>query len=302
MNQPPGGGKQRLSQVPIERVRTYWDSRPCNVRHSPRPIGTPEYFDEVERRKYFVEPHIPRFAEFERWKGKRVLEIGCGIGTDTISFARHGAQVTAVDLSAASLAIARQRAEVCGLASKIQFYLGDAETLAKIVEPQPYDLIYSFGVIHHTPHPKRVLDALQQFVDPATTLKIMIYHRRSWKVVATVLRHGHGKFWRTDELVARHSEAQTGCPVTFTYTRAEARKLFEGCGFRVTEMSVDHIFPYSVRAYVSYRYQKEWYFKPMPDPVFRWLETHFGWHLCITAKTRRMSRMERAVAGHSSGN
>jgi len=54
-------------------------------------VGTREYFDEVEARKYFVEPHIPRFAEFERWQGKKVLEIGCGIGPDTVTLARQGA-------------------------------------------------------------------------------------------------------------------------------------------------------------------------------------------------------------------
>jgi 2-polyprenyl-3-methyl-5-hydroxy-6-metoxy-1,4-benzoquinol methylase len=88
-----------FEEVAITRVKDYWDTRPCNIRHSPQPVGTKEYFDEVEARKYRVEPHIPAFAEFERWRGKRVLEIGCGIGTDTVNFARHGADVTSVDLS-----------------------------------------------------------------------------------------------------------------------------------------------------------------------------------------------------------
>ena len=67
-----------FADVPIDSVRDFWNARPCNIRHSPREVGTREYFDEVERRKYFVEPHIPGFAEFERWKDRKVLEIGCG--------------------------------------------------------------------------------------------------------------------------------------------------------------------------------------------------------------------------------
>src|SRR5207344_631505 len=75
-----------MAQASIQTVQEYWDARPCNIRHSDKPVGSREYFDEVEKRKYFVEPHIPGFAEFARWSGKRVLEVGCGIGTDTISF------------------------------------------------------------------------------------------------------------------------------------------------------------------------------------------------------------------------
>src|SRR5213080_2842306 len=140
--------------VPIARVKDFWNARPCNVRHSAKPVGDREYFEEVEARKYFIEPHIPRFADFSRWAGKRVLEIGCGIGTDTINFARAGAHVTAVDLSEESLAIARERAQVYGLGDRIEFYAADAERLSAVVPPAPYDLVYSFGVVHHTPHPE----------------------------------------------------------------------------------------------------------------------------------------------------
>src|SRR5881628_1594338 len=147
-----------FQQTPLGKVQEYWNSRPCNIQHSPKEVGTREYFDEVEARKYFVEPHIPRFAEFERWKGKSVLEIGCGIGTDTINFARHGAAVTAVDLSTASIDVARQRAEVFGLSDRIQFVQGNSEELDRLVEAGKFDLVYSFGVIHHTPHPDRVID------------------------------------------------------------------------------------------------------------------------------------------------
>jgi SAM-dependent methyltransferase len=269
---------------PLARVHHYWNSRPCNLRHSQRPVGTREYFDEVEERKYFVEPHIVRFADFPSWKGKRVLEIGCGLGTDTVNFARAGARVTAVDLTERSLELARQRAEVFGLADRVRFYQANAEELSSVVPVEPYDLVYSFGVIHHTPHPENVLRQAKKYMHADSLLKVMVYHTWSWKVLWILLRASKGRVWKAAELVAKHSEAQTGCPVTFTYSRRSGKRLLEQEGFRVTDSWADHIFPYKISEYKEYRYQKEWYFRWMPRPVFRGLERAFGWHLCLTAR------------------
>ena len=273
-----------FANTSVEAVQNYWDARPCNIRHSTSPIGTRQYFEEVEVRKHLVEPHIPHFAEFDRWKGKRVLEIGCGIGTATICFARAGASVTAVDLSTKSLEIARQRAEVFGLSDRIQFYHADAEKLSGVISPAPYDLIYSFGVIHHTPHPERVIEQIRtHFVKPESLFKIMVYHRFSWKVFWILATYGRCQFWKLDELIARYSEAQTGCPITYSYGRSDLSRLLRS-GFKANDMFVDHIFPYRIQEYVQYRYVKEWYFRYLPPAVFRRLEQTFGWHLCATAQ------------------
>jgi 2-polyprenyl-3-methyl-5-hydroxy-6-metoxy-1,4-benzoquinol methylase len=268
----------------ISDVRRYWDARPCNIRHSPKPVGSREYFDEVEARKYLVEPHIPGFAEFERWRGKRVLEVGCGIGTDSVNFARAGAQLTAVDLSSESLRIARERAEVMGVVDRIDFRQANAEELTSVVDDGPYDLIYSFGVIHHTPRPEAALAQMRALTAPGGTLKLMVYHRRSWKVFWILAVQERGRFWKADELIAKHSEAQTGCPVTFAYTRREGRILVERNGFRVDDIHVDHVFPYRISDYFEYRYVKEPYFRWMPEPLFRAFERRLGWHLLITAE------------------
>ena len=266
--------------IAIGEVREFWNRRPCNIRHSTKAIGSREYFDEVEARKYLVEPHIPTFAEFPRWKGKRVLEIGCGIGTDTMNFARAGAEVTAVDLSEKSLEIARQRASVYGL-SNIQFFHGNAEELTSFVPAGGYDLIYSFGVIHHTPHPERVIEQLLLCSRPGTALKMMVYHRNSWKALQILLREGHGAFWKFSELLERYSEAQTGSPVTYAYTPSTVRDLLRG--FTTDSVAIDHIFPYRIPDYLQYRYVRLWYFRYLPAPVFRGLERRLGWHLCVNA-------------------
>jgi 2-polyprenyl-3-methyl-5-hydroxy-6-metoxy-1,4-benzoquinol methylase len=264
----------------IDDVREFWDRRPCNIRHSSKPVGSRAYFDEVQARKYFVEPHIPAFAQFDRWEGKRILEVGCGIGTDTVNFARAGAQVTAVDVSEKSLVIAQQRARVYGL-SNIRFFHGNAEELGSFLPLETYDLIYSFGVLHHTPQPERAMDQLRMYCRPGTVLKVMVYNRYSWKALEILLWEGHGTFWNFSELLQRHSEAQTGSPVTYSYTRRSIRKILRG--FVIDSLQVEHIFPYRISDYVQYQYRKVWYFRAMPEPAFRWLANHFGWHLCVTA-------------------
>ena len=268
----------------IDAVQAYWDARPCNIRHSPSPVGTRQYFDEVEARKYMVEPHIPLFAQFDRWNGKKVLEIGCGIGTDTINFARAGAYVTAVDLSPKSIELAQQRAEMFGLRDHIQFHVADAEALSGTVPPEPYDLVYSFGVIHHTPHPQRIIEQIREhYAGNDTVFKCMVYYKHAWKVYAILLREGHGAFWRLEELVARNSEAETGCPITRTYSKTGVQRLLQP-GFRVEDVRVEHIFPYKVADYMRYRYVRAWYIRALPTWVFRALEQRLGWHLLVTAR------------------
>jgi len=271
-----------FESVPLSDVQDYWNARPCNIRHSTKPVGTMEYFNEVEQRKYKVEPHIPGFAEFEKWRGKRVLEIGCGIGTDTINFARAGAQVTAVDLSEKSIAMARRRAEVFGLADRIRFVQADSEHLSEYLPAEQFDLIYSFGVIHHTPHPERVMAQLPRYLKPDSTVKIMVYNRWSWKVIWILFRYGKGQVWKLDRLIADNSEAQNGCPVTYVYSRRQGRRLLEAAGLRAVDARADHIFPYRIPDYVQYRYVKVWYFRWMPRPIFRVLERMAGWHLLLT--------------------
>lgn len=274
-----------FAKVSIQEVKDYWNARPCNIRHSAAEIGTEEYFNQVEARKYFVEPHIPGFAEFERWRGKRVLEVGCGIGTDTMNFARAGAMVTAVDLSAESLKLARKRAEVFGLSDRIEFFEANAERLSEFVKPDAYDLVYSFGVIHHSPKPQSIIDEVRKnFVQPGSALKLMVYNRYSWKVWWMLLQE-RMRFWDLDNIIAKHSEAQTGCPITYSFSRSTVQDLV-GDGFKVDEVFVDHIFPYQIPKYVKHEYEQEWYFRMLPAAVFRGLERKLGWHLCVTATAR----------------
>jgi SAM-dependent methyltransferase len=253
----------------IDVVRSFWDARPCNLRHSPSPVGTRQYFDEVEARKYFVEPHIPAFADFPAWRNRRVLEIGCGLGTDGVNFARQGAHYTALELSGESLRLAQQRFELYGL--KGEFYQGNAEDLTAIVPVQPFDLVYSFGVIHHTPHPEKIVASVQQYLGPQSEFRLMLYAKHSWK--AYLIEAG-----------LEQPEAQSGCPIALTYAPADIRALLQD--YEILEMRQAHIFPYVIDKYVRYEYEIQPWFRAMPKALFDTLESRLGWHTLIRCRLK----------------
>ena len=253
-------------QATLEDVRAYWNRRPCNIRHSAQPIGTIEYFDEVEARKYFVEPHIPGFADFKHWAGKRVLEVGCGIGTDAVNFVRGGADYTGVDLSEESLGLARRRFDLLGLDGRLM--QGNGERLSEALPGETFDLVYSFGVVHHTPDPPAIIRQIRHLLRPDGELRLMVYARNSWKNAMI-------------EAGLDQPEAQSGCPIALTYTHEEAAHLLDG--FRIEEIRQDHIFPYVVEKYRAYEYELQPWFAAMPPAMFRALEQRLGWHLLIRA-------------------
>jgi hypothetical protein len=109
----------------------------------------------------------------------------------------------------------------------------------------------------------------------------MVYNRYSWKALEILIREGRGAFWRFSELLERHSEAQTGCPVTHSYTRRSIPKLLQG--FVVDSITADHIFSFKISEYIQYRYVRVWYLRHLPAMMFRSMEKHLGWHLCVSA-------------------
>jgi SAM-dependent methyltransferase len=253
--------------VDLSKVEKYWDTRPCNVRHSGSEIGSRIFFEEVTERRFFVEPHIKSFLQPELYRSKKVLELGCGIGTDAALLVEHGANYFGIELSNESLKLARKRFEIFGLAgsffhSPIENFSMQAQGISDV------DLVYSFGVLHHTIDPVSALKNIVSQVKTGTEFKIMLYSRNSWK--SALILAGLDQ-----------PEAQDNCPIAYTYTKLEALNFLKSCGIKEISITQDHIFMYSVKEYKNYIYKKEPWFESMPESYLNALRNELGWHLLL---------------------
>ena len=263
----------------IQTVVDYWNRRPCNIRHSSKAVGSREYFDEVEARKYFVEPHIPDFASFKKWSGKRVLEVGCGIGTDTVNFLRHGACLTAIDVSEESVAIAKKRLEIFDFDPDVV----KVQNVEDFNSESKFDLIYSFGVIHHTPNPRRAIEKLSCLQNCGQELRLMLYSKFSYKLFWAMHSSQRWSLSKMDDIIREYAEAQAGCPVAFTYTFDQVRELLEPY-YCIQSIHKDHIFRWDVEKYIRHEYELDEAWKGVPESTVKSMERELGWHTLIVAK------------------
>lgn len=204
-----------------KEVRTYWNAASCGTEHTSQKKYTRAYFDEIEAFRYRVEPEILSFAQFARYKNKKVLEVGVGAGTDFVQWIRGGAQAHGIDLTQEAINNVEQRLAMYHLeAADLQ--VADAENLP--YSDNTFDLSYSWGVIHHSPDTMKCLDELIRVTKPGGTIKVMIYNRHSlfalyrWLLAALA----KGRPWRSLTDVLFHDQESKG---TKAYTFKEVRKI-----------------------------------------------------------------------------
>ena len=253
----------------MQSVIEYWNAGPCGSTHGRAEEGSAEYFENIRRQRYFVEDHIPRVARFEAWAGKDVLEVGCGLGTDLMEF--KGARAVGVDLTPRAVALARRRGADARVADARSLPFPDAS----------FDLVYSFGVIHHSPEPEKIVAEIWRVLRPGGTVIAMLYNRRSFRVIYDIVwRHGvlrAGLLRRTpSELVAHLCEARRGCPVVKLYSRREAAQLF---GNVTVEAAYVHRF--AEEPYRRGEFRQRWLYRLLPGFAWGALERVAGWHLII---------------------
>ena len=209
---------------PKEIVKDFWERNPCGARDvACLEKGSTEFFETVERQRFQGDEYMFDVVQFDRWKDKKVLEVGCGLGTDLFQFARAKAEVYGVDLTKKGVTLTRKRLALSGLQGLL--CIGDAESL-----PFPtnyFDLVYCWGVIHHTPNPLLAVQEIVRVCKPRGSILAMVYNRHSLFAAQAWLYYGflRGKPWR---LPAQIIEAPVESPGTKAFSRDEARALFEG--------------------------------------------------------------------------
>lgn len=209
--------KQKLKQ----EVHAYWDQASCGTEVTHHEKYTYTYFEEIEAYRYAVEPEIFSFAQFTRFRGKKVLEVGVGAGTDFLQWVRAGADAYGIDLTPEAVENVRQRLTLYGVHAK-EVRVADAEKLP--YTDDSFECVYSWGVIHHSPDTHKCLQEIIRVTKPGGIAKIMIYHRRSLFAFYRYLLCGlfKGKPFKSWSSILFHHQESLG---TKAYTFAEVRAL-----------------------------------------------------------------------------
>lgn len=202
-------------------IQKYWQKNPCGTQFGKNKEDTKQYFSEIEEHRYSVEPFIHSFGQFTRWRGKRVLEVGVGAGTDHIQFGRAGALIIGIDFTSAATELTKRRFEV----ENLEYLLCQADAEALPFHDESFDFVYSWGVIHHTPDTQKSVDEIYRVCKKGGKVCIMIYHRYSILAFALYFYYGflRGKPFRTiRDVLSNHLESQG----TKAYSTREARRMF----------------------------------------------------------------------------
>ena len=285
-----------------DRVRDFWQAHPCGTKFADAQPGSRIFYEIIEKHRYEKEWHIPEAAGFAQAKNLKVLEIECGLGTDGAQFAKAGADYTGIDLTQAAVDLTRRRFELFNLPGT--FRVADAERLD--FPDNSFDIVYSHGVLHHTPDTPGAVREVRRVLRPGGRAEIMLYHRNSYnyRVNISILRRAginllrwdagiavvrlftgepedslreHARRLRSErtypdsqEFLNRNTDG-AGNPLARVYSRKEALGLFKDFS------SVD------LRTYF---FNKRWLpiLGPiLPRPIESRLASRWGWHLWIYA-------------------
>jgi SAM-dependent methyltransferase len=260
-----------------QRARQQWGEDPCGATYGrEHEFGTREFFDVVERHRYVeYAPWMPRVMGFDQFPGARLLEVGCGMGTDLLQFARGGAICTGVDLTPRSIEITRHR--FASYNENGSFLVADGERLP--FADESFDVVYSNGVLHHTPDTAGAIQELHRVLRPGGTAKVMLYYHHSFNYWGEIIfRRGllGGELLRghsPEEIMSRWVEYSEhgGRPLVKVYSQREARDLFSR--FSQIKIQIEQLTRSDLR----------FLGRIIPDSLLNFLQNRWGWNLIVTA-------------------
>ena len=243
----------------VEEVRAYWERHIHDLEITRHPVGSRGFFDDLDQYHFEKLHHLLRLVDFDGYRGRRVLEVGCGAGVDLARFARGGAVVTGIDLAESAIALARANFEQQGLHG--EFRVADGERLP--FPDDSFDLVYAHGVVQYTASPERLVAECRRVLKPGGEAVFQVYNRISWlNALSGLMKVG-----------LEHHDA----PVLLKFSIGEFRRLLEG--FREVRV-VPERFPVKSRLHGGWKgavYNGVFVgtFNLLPKRVVR----PFGWHL-----------------------
>ena len=267
MPAPPDAGAPPL----IDQIRAYWNGRIHDQAMSNAAAGTLAFFDDLDDYRFDKLRYLPRLVDFDGYRGQRLLEIGCGIGTDLVRFARGGARVTGVDLAQQAIDLARRNVELHGVADAT-LEVADGEALP--FGDASFDAVYAHGAVQYTADPARLISEAHRVLRPGGEAIVMVYNRRSWLSAMSALTG----------TALEHADA----PVLRTFTIAEFRRLLDP--FAEVRI-VPERFPVPSRLHKGWKatvYNRLFVgtFNALPRRLVRPL----GWHLMAFCRTQGKRR------------
>jgi len=243
----------------IDRVREYWNQHIHDLEITTHPVGSRGFFDDLDQYHFEKLHHLLRLVNFDGYRGRRVLEVGCGAGVDLARFAKGGASVVGVDLSSSAIDLARANFEQQGLTG--DFRVADGEALP--FEDNSFDLVFAHGVVQYTADPKRLVEECRRVLKPGGEAVFQVYNRVSWlNALSKVMKVG-----------LEHDDA----PVLLKFSIGEFKALVSG--FREVRI-VPERFPVRSRLHGGWKgavYNGVFVgtFNALPKSLVQ----RFGWHL-----------------------
>jgi SAM-dependent methyltransferase len=242
-----------------DEVRDYWNRHIHDLEITTHPVGSRGFFDDLDQYHFEKLHHLLRLVPFDGYRGRSVLEVGCGAGVDLARFARGGATVTGVDLAASAIELARANFGQQGLAGT--FEVGDGERLP--FPDNSFDLVYAHGVVQYTADPQRLVEECRRVLKSGGEAVFQVYNRISWL----------NALGRLMNVGLEHEDA----PVLLKFSIGEFRRLLS----RFREITiVPERFPVKSRLHGGWKgaiYNRLFVgtFNALPRPLVR----RFGWHL-----------------------